>query len=292
MICPVCHNEGFSAWGAVGRFTIQQCCGCGLGVTTPFPGREEQETANRQLYSLEQRIAAYQARHGFFVARYRRQLRAIRSFKQTGRLLDIGCNIGIFLNEARRSGFDVAGVELNSDCAGYARSSLGLDVRSEYLEEAGFSGSSFDVVTMYDVLEHVPDLYGILAEVRRILKPDGLLVVQSPNIDSVMADATGSAWSWLSPPDHLYHFTPASLTTLIGYTGFTVAETATWEPADDFCNDLLRVRFGDSRPGRVIRKLIRVSGMFRALVSLAQPVWWRQQRGALVELYAFHGGEK
>lgn len=289
MKCPVCSGGVFSEWGRVNGFVIQQCTSCGLGITTPFPGPEERGAVNRETYTLDERIKTYTSRRACFEERYRRQLRDIASFRQSGELLDIGCNIGMFLYEARSAGFDVAGVELNQECAGYARAHYSLDVRSEYLEHAGFAADSFDVVTMFDVLEHVPDLHAILEEVLRVLKPGGLLVVQSPNLDSVMADMTRPDWSWLSPPDHLYHFTPGSLMTLLVQSGYKVPLLKTWEPADDFCIDVMHAKLGSSFPSRIARKLLRVSGLAALAVSGIQKSWWRRQRGALVEAYAVSG---
>lgn len=286
MNCPVCGTERFSEWGRSNGYVIQQCQACGLGVTTPFPESDGLAEVNRETYLLDQRVRTYLGRRAYFEKRYHRQLDDIRSFHQGGRLLDIGCNIGMFLIASRSAGFDVCGVELNRDCAEYARASFGLDVRSVRLEDAGFPPASFDVVTMYDVLEHVPDLRGMLASIRGILKPGGLLVVQSPNLDSVMADMTKSAWSWLSPPDHLYHFTPDSLSALLDHAGYAIARIKTWEPADAFCMDVMQARFGNSLPARMARKVIRLSGIAELLVSLAQKTWWHRRRGALVEVYA------
>ena len=286
MNCPVCNSNKFSEWGRSNGFVIQQCQSCGLGMTTPFPGPDERAVLNQQTYPLNQRVRTYQARRDYFEKRYRRQLSDINLFKQTGRLLDIGCNIGMFLNVARSAGFDVSGVELNRECAEYARTNFGINVCSEPLEQAGFPDASFDVVTMYDVLEHVPDLHGILAGIHGILKPGGLLVVQSPNLDSVMADMTKPNWSWLTPPDHLYHFTPDSLSSLLVQAGYKVEMIKTWEPADAFCADVMQARLGDSMPARIVRKLIRLSGVAEMLVSGIQRSWWRRRRGALVEAYA------
>lgn len=286
MTCSVCKGETFTEWGQANGYAILQCSVCGLGVTTPFPDLTAQASVNEDTYSLDERISIYMSRKGYFEKRYRAQLRDIGKFCRTGKLLDIGCNIGMFLDCARSDGFEVAGVELNRSCAEYARSTYGLDVRATYLEQAGFDADSFDVVTMFDVLEHVTDMERILAEVRRILKPGGLLVVQSPNLASVMAETARSGWSWLTPPDHLYHFTPGSLSRLLTCSGYVVTLLKTWEPADAFCVDVMQALLGSSFPARVVRKLLRITGIAELLVSTMQHIWWRRQKGALVEAYA------
>jgi len=292
MTCPVCSSNSYTRWGAANGYAIEQCRGCGLGITTPFPEPGTLVAVNQETYPVARRIDAYRSRQQYFEKRYRRQLTDIQKFKAAGRLLDIGCNIGMFLSEAAKAGYAVAGVELNRECADYARSNSGHEVYSDYLENIAFPSESFDIVTMYDVLEHIPVMASILAEVKRILRPDGLLVIQSPNLDSLMADLTGSFWSWLSPPDHLFHFTPGALASLLEQSGFRTETIKTWEPADDFCIDVMQARLGNSLPARIARKLIRLSGGAELMVSLLQPLWWQKNRGALVEAYAMKAGDR
>lgn len=289
MICPVCRNNSFSSWGIANNYSIEQCQRCGLGITSPFPEQKQLVTTNRETYPLEQRIATYRSRYEYFKKRYQRQLHDIEAFKPGGKLLDIGCNIGMFLSEARAAGFETTGIELNRECAEYARTHFNLSVHSDYLDNIAFDDDSFDVITMYDVLEHIPDLHGMLTGIRRILKPDGLLVVQSPNLDSLMAELSKSAWGWLSPPDHLYHFTPGALSSLLVQTGYDVQLIKTWEPADDFCADVMHAKLGNSLFARCARKLIRLSGLASTLVTVLQKTWWTKQKGALVEIYAVKG---
>ncbi len=286
MICPACNNSSYIQWGSVDSFAIEQCCRCGLGITTPFPDVEALAEVNYENYAIEKRIKTYHSKRRYFEKRYRRQLKDIKKFKASGRLLDVGCNIGMFLVEAAKVGFLVTGVELNNACAEYALNHTGLDVFSDDIEHIAFPAESFDVVTMYDVLEHIPDMERILAEINRILKPGGVLVIQSPNLDSLMATMTGPSWSWLSPPDHIYHFSPKALYLLLEKCGYGVKQIKTWEPADDFCTDVLQTVLGNSLPARVIMKTILLSRVVQFLVTILQPIWWQKHKGALIEAYA------
>ena len=74
-------------------------------------------------------------------------------------------------------------------------------------------------------------------------------------------------------------------------SGFRVQTIKTWEPADDFCIDVMQARLGSSLPARAVRKIIRISGVAQLLVSLLQPLWWQKNRGALVEAYAVKPGD-
>ena len=286
MNCPVCNQGSFTEWGTTGVYAVLRCTHCGMGITFPAPTFAESANVNQEKYQLRSRIQTYDSRKEYFSKRYRRQLRGIHAFKAGGTLLDVGCNIGAFLTEARAAGFQTAGVEMNRECAEYAQSQLGLDVFNGRLDQAGFADGAFDVVTLYDVLEHVPEPTRLLQEIRRILKPTGLLVVQSPNIDSLMANWTKTEWQWLCLPDHLFHFTPATLATLIGQSGFEVQAVRTWEPTDVFWDNILQLDLRKRPVQRIARKAIQVSGLALPCISLLQWIWRVRWRGALIEAYA------
>jgi hypothetical protein len=125
-----------------------------------------------------------------------------------------------------------------------------------------------------------------LTKIRRILKKDGLLVIQSPNIQSLMAILTKSKWSWLTPPDHLYHFTPATLELLLKKHGFDIRLLHTWEPAQSFSDDLIVARIPSPFLRRVLLGINQATPIFTFPIRLIQRLWWQMQRGGLIELYA------
>lgn len=284
--CPVCSGTDHTLWGAVGTFSIIRCTGCGLGMTHPFPTAEELQQVNADMYPAEQRGATYLKNAGYFTRRYRRNIGSIKEYAATGKLLDVGCNIGFFLKVARDEGFETTGVELNKESAAYGRERFGLDIRSDYLENIAFNDGSFDVVTLFDVLEHIPDMASFLNEVHRIMKPGGLLTVQLPNIASLMADLTRSHWNWLTPPDHLYHFTPETIVRLLERHGFTVKRLRTWEPAREFSSNWLSALRQQSRINKLSQKLLRELRLAHLPVLLCQRFWWNRNKGGLIELYA------
>ena len=287
MNCPLCKKAAYDEWGKVGEYSILVCKECGLGITVPFPTENELTEANRETYQVEQRIQTYLSRRSYFEKRYRRNITNIKRFKHEGKLLDVGCNIGLFLNVAREEGFSVMGVELNKGCAQYGINNFKLDIRSDYLENISFADASIDVVTLFDVLEHVPNIHDFLSEVRRILKKDGLLVIQSPNIQSLMAKLTRSNWNWLTPPDHLYHFTPTTLGLLLKQHGFDIRLLKTWEPAEEFSNNLISTFIKmNAFLGKVFSLMNRITKFLTITVLLTQKLWWRKQQGGLIELYA------
>jgi len=284
MDCLSCGGKAFSVWGRQGAYEVLQCLGCGLGVTSPAPSPAQLSELNRNAYGGAERGVVYASKQAELEKRYSAQLSRIKLFKPAGALLDVGCNIGMFMKTARDMGFAVTGVEMNGSCAAYGKEHFGLDIRPASLEGAAFPAGTFEVVTMFDVLEHVPDPGAFLSEAGRVLRPGGLLVVQSPNLDSFMAGLMKENWNWLTPPDHLYHFTPGALSGLVEKRGFKIAETRTWEPAADFTGNIYSGFPAHGAARKALRKLFWLSSL--ALVPLLQRLWWRLGKGGLAEVYA------
>lgn len=148
-----------------------------------------------------------------------------------GRVLDVGCSTGLFLHEMVLAGWRAQGVELSEGAADYARRRFGLDVFTGMLEDAPLAEGSFDVVTFWDVLEHVYSPSATLALAARLLKPGGLLVVHVPNWDSPERGLFGRYWAGWDPPRHLYVFDRASLSGLMEAAGFQLLAWVCFMPA-------------------------------------------------------------
>ena len=140
---------------------------------------------------------------------------------QKGRLLDIGTAGGAFLGVANRRGWSVSGCEPNRWMAEWGSDHYGIDIRPGTIFEMGLPDEAFDVVTLWDVLEHTPDPQAVLKECRRVLRPGGLLVVNYPDIHSAVARLMGRKWVFLLSV-HLYYFTPDTVRAILAETGFQV----------------------------------------------------------------------
>jgi cyclopropane fatty-acyl-phospholipid synthase-like methyltransferase len=163
--------------------------------------------------------------------------------KRHGRLLEIGCAGGFFLDEARKRGFEVAGIELNATMATHARTALGLSVIQGRIEdiESRSVRQSFDVVVLMDVLEHIPDPCALFQKVSDWLAPDAHILVRGPLRNNAIAEA--KEWArrllWIEKelpgyPLDVNGFTKKSLTRLLGQFGF--GEFAWLNEARDFAN--------------------------------------------------------
>jgi 2-polyprenyl-3-methyl-5-hydroxy-6-metoxy-1,4-benzoquinol methylase len=140
------------------------------------------------------------------------------------KLLDIGTAGGAFLGVAARRGWDVMGCEPNYWMADWGSRHYGIRITPGTVFDMKLEESSLDVVTLWDVLEHTPDPKAVLLECRRVLKPGGLLIVNYPNIDSMISRLMGRKWVFLLSV-HLYYFSPSSMQRIFDETGFQVIKT-------------------------------------------------------------------
>lgn len=143
-----------------------------------------------------------------------------------GALLDLGCWVGFLLAEARVRGWRATGLEPSAFASAYARDVLGLDVITGELLTTPLPARSFDVVTMGDVVEHLPEPRAALERVRELLVPGGLLWLALPDAGSTVARAMGRRW-WSVLPTHVQYFTRRSVAALLNASGFQVLEIAT-----------------------------------------------------------------
>ena len=144
-----------------------------------------------------------------------RRLKLIMRFLPKGKLLDIGCGFGFFLNAARKFNWQVSGVELSKPAVQYAQDFYNLDIFNGEVENANYPKHTFNVITFWDVLEHVLNPATFLSSVQQILKKDGLIAFSIPNISSMLARLAKGKWWTLRPEQHLWHFTLQTLKQLL-----------------------------------------------------------------------------
>jgi SAM-dependent methyltransferase len=160
--------------------------------------------------------------------RYRTEIRELSRLVTPGRILDVGCSTGRFLALARDAGWEASGVELSPLASSFARDKWGLEVVTGQLADAPFTRGSFDAITLHHVLEHIPDPKGFLAmEVLPLLRPGGVLVLEVPNFTSLESRVNRELWQDLRPMEHLYHFSPSTLSHMVVSAGFEVLRVRT-----------------------------------------------------------------
>lgn len=144
----------------------------------------------------------------------------------SGKFLDVGAATGFFMSIAKKRGYDVTGVEI-SDYASEKGREKGLQIYTGDLHSVAFQSDMFDVVSLCDVLEHVPSPTKFLEEVTRILKPGGYILINTPNAESIVAKILRTRWHLIVPPEHLHYFSPRNLSQYLLKQSFAIKNVST-----------------------------------------------------------------
>lgn len=208
-------------------YQLVRCVRCGLAFIADPPDSDAlaalyQASNNYHVALLDPASAAFA--HMTRVART--HLDFVRRWAEQGTVLDIGCSTGLFLNEAKQAGFDVAGVEFSGSSAQFARNQFQLSVTDGDIHAFDGAPGTVDVLTMFDVIEHVRDPARDILAAHRLIKPGGLFILSTPNIDGLfprlsepLADRLGH-WPHVEPPWHLFQFSVRTLSAMLEARGF------------------------------------------------------------------------
>jgi len=257
-------------------FRIVRCEGCGLAYVSPRPDREQIREYYPQQYQADMnRVIGEGWTNPFVRMGLRMILRRRLPPVPPGRLLDVGCTVGRYLLALRERGWHVQGIEIDPYAAQYARSRHGLDVRTGDAEDllGRMEDASFDVVTMWHVLEHLFDPTAVLTQVRRILKPGGLLMMELPNFKCPFARLFGDYWFPLEVPRHLYQFTPRTLKSMAQKAGLEPVTIKGVPSPEAVALSLLAL--GKRRTGDLKGEELSLSPL---LLTLAFPLSWLMAR--------------
>jgi 2-polyprenyl-3-methyl-5-hydroxy-6-metoxy-1,4-benzoquinol methylase len=228
--CPVCGNNqlvisltsiDYTTSGEV--FAIEKCTTCGLMLTNPQPEAAElgkyyesssytSHTVNSQnlldkLYTLARMYAL------------RWKLGLVKKYAgQPAKLLDLGCGVGDFLKVCKDNQMSIAGVEPSAHARKVAEQKTSITIARQFEPE----GESFDVITAWHVLEHIPDLAQTLKAMHQRLTENGTMFIAVPNHESYDAKNFGAHWAAYDVPRHLWHFTKQSINRLFAQQGFNM----------------------------------------------------------------------
>ena len=233
--CPWCKSEDTHPYLEVKdlflsqeTFAVLQCDHCGLLFTDPRPDAEHIGA----YYESDEYLSHQENKKGFVPKIYERvktiNLKNKRKMAlqgiTSGRSLDIGCGVGDFLRVVKDSGWEVAGIEPSVTAQSIAAKRLGFTPLAPS-EASTLADASFDVITMWHVLEHVDDLHGQVDSLVRLLKPGGRLVIALPNYQSYDATFYQAHWAAWDVPRHLNHFNRDFLVSTLSGFGFKHIDT-------------------------------------------------------------------
>ena len=263
-ICPICSKPEFKNKLIVQdntvsheSFAIVQCAGCGFQFTNPRPGSAEiGRYYESDEYVSHNSGAAGLINQAYKVARFftmRRKVGLLNKLApRRGQLLDYGCGTGHFLAAAKSSGWQVSGLEPNARAREEASQRLGQPIGQESLTT--FQPGTFDAITLWHVLEHVHLLNETLAQLITLLKPDGVLLIAVPNVESLDAQHYRELWAAYDVPRHLYHFAPKTMAQLLKKHKLTIRQTLPM-PLDAYYVSMLSEKNKAERAGGLLTVL-------------------------------------
>ncbi len=214
------HKDGFD---------IVECPECGLLFRAKLPDEAEVKEIYGVSYFAEagnggggQGYPDYLADQDVHRALARRRLRRLVGLGARGPLLDVGCAGGFFLDEARSAGWGVEGVDISEPMADYARTELGLQVRTGLFGTLEAAPAAYGCITMWDYIEHSIDPLSELGKARSLLADSGVLGLSTGDAATLVARISGSRWHLLTPRHHNYFFTMATLHKALAEAGFEI----------------------------------------------------------------------
>lgn len=232
--CPVCGSGNIKNVFAVKDFTVSEkefviaeCKDCSLRFTQDVPDAE----SIGEYYKSENYISHTDTSKGLVNSLYKkvrsRTLKQKRKLvesitgKKTGRILDVGSGTGAFVSEMKTGGWEVTGLEPDSDAIKIAKELYGIELQGTN-KLFDLPSESYDAITLWHVLEHVHQLQEYIAQLKKILTDDGRLVIAVPNYTCYEEKNYKQYWAAYDVPRHLYHFSPAAIETLINKHGLRI----------------------------------------------------------------------
>lgn len=225
--CEICRVASGELIFVKNGFRLVRCTRCGLVFVENRPSEQQlAQFYNKDSYHVEltDDLAPVSQWHKRTAVR---QFEFLQRYKQSGRVLDVGCSVGFFLRVAKEHGWETYGVDRNVRSIQYAKDKYGLNVSSSAFEDAGFPPKFFDVVTLWDVIEHLATPISTLRQIAGLLKDDGILVFETPNIDGLFPQLSYRVAKWMdywphpTPPGHLFQFSKKTIRRLLNEAGYS-----------------------------------------------------------------------
>lgn len=254
-------------------YQLVRCRHCGLYYSSPRPDANMLKTGYAGVED-----AVYQEEMGGRVKTFQRNLKNISRYKKGGALLDVGCSMGVFLSEAKKAGWDVVGIEPSAWCVQQGRRLLNIDARQGTDDDLRSFGRRFDVITLWDVLEHVDDPFKTLKNCKDVLADDGVLVFSTVDIGRIYAKFLGKKWPWLMKM-HIYYFDRSSIRKYLDRAGLELLEIRTYRHTVSL--NYLLYKFNS-----INRHFYHLVKFFKNIVFFGKNIYVTIGMGDFMEVYA------
>jgi len=244
--CNLCNSNEYKFFREIDGYYLVKCRNCGLVYLNPRPSQQE----IKEKYSAEYHIKRLLRKEPETAKEIEEEINKnigraeeiVSQFGNKGKLLDIGCGAGFFIACLRRYGWDVSGIDISEWATEFARKKLELNVFAGTVEDIQYN-EKFDIITMYHILEHLPNPIESLKKVSEIIADGGVLIIKGPNLSSFDRVWHGKNWYGYSDKSHLYYFTPNIYQMILEKAGFSVqnVQFQYWNPI----THLMEIKLGD-----------------------------------------------
>lgn len=210
--CIICSSDKLTHLKGYEKAHLCQCQSCGFVFSEKIPTTEELDNYYKN-YGVNNYLSP------LTIKRYNELLDQFEPYRKTNRILDVGCGIGYFLEEAKKRGWQVYGTELSEESADICLQK-GINIEKGILNIKNYKPEMFDVITSFEVIEHINNPKDELAIFNTILRVGGLVYVTTPNFNSLLRYRLKSAYNIITYPEHLCYYTPKTLSKAFKLSGF------------------------------------------------------------------------
>jgi len=231
--CPICgthdykivfKSKDFRLKTTANIFNVVHCNRCDLLFLNPHPIKKELPTFYPADFNKKGDTFLYKFLKPLFSITQNSTISFLKKYKKNGKILDIGCGNGHFLLRMQKEGFDVWGIELNQNAEKFISSCLKGRILYKEIKECNFASQTFDIITLFQTLEHIFDLDVLFCEIKRILKDNGIIYIVVPDTDFYESKVFGPYYYNLEVPRHLYFFNKKSMSNLLVKNGFVITK--------------------------------------------------------------------
>jgi len=225
--CPICHQKDALPYASKNRYDFYRSNFCGLIFVEPLPEDTSGIYGKDYFQGAKSGFgyADYDSDKESMIPVFSGYLKEISKYTSSQRrLLDVGAASGSFLDAAKNKGWDVMGVEVSEYASNKAREK-GLNVVTGTIHTDALTGKEFQVITMLDVIEHLPEPKKDLREICSLLEDRGTLIINTPDSASLWARIWGAKWHQLIPPEHLHLFNGKALKIILKDSGFDILDS-------------------------------------------------------------------
>jgi 2-polyprenyl-3-methyl-5-hydroxy-6-metoxy-1,4-benzoquinol methylase len=221
-ICKICGRDKTGRLYDKGTYNIIRCRSCGFIFNDKWESFSDKERyAPEKSTDIKALKEIFEREKEIYFDRFKNDLKEIAKLKSPGRILDIGCGPGYFLFLAKSQGWEAFGIDIDNGMVEFCKQYLSLKVSQGSLGRASYPESYFDAITLFHVLEHVPDFDLTISNACKMLKPDGLLVIDVPNAGDIRRSLFKGDWMQFRE-HHLWYFSEHALEMLLRKHGFKI----------------------------------------------------------------------